>query len=65
MRIIQIFADDHEAIYTFNEHITDKEIKTFWSEFEDSDFESFEEFVQENYPIAECERFWLDSEIYI
>ena len=71
MRTVQILDNGFEALYNFNSEVTDGQIKLFYKEFLESEilygeyFDSFEDFMEEKYPIFECERFFVDSEIYI
>lgn len=68
MRVVQIFDDGFEALYSFNDDVTDKQIKLYYREYleqKDDYFYSFEDFMEEKYPASGCERFFVDSEIYI
>lgn len=71
MRIVQILDDGFEALYKFNDDVTDKQIKLYYNEFTESQvlddeyFDTFEDFMEEKYPAFGCERFFVDSEIYI
>lgn len=68
MRTVQIFDDGFEALYSFNDDVTDKQIKLYYKEYleqQDEYFDSFEDFMEEKYPAFGCERFYVDSEIYI
>lgn len=71
MRTVQILDDGFEALYKFNNEVTDKQIKLYYKEFLESEilhgeyFDSFEDFMEEKYPAFGCERFFVDSEIFI
>ena len=71
MRTVQILDDGFEALYKFNNEVTDKQIKLYYKEFLESGilygeyFDSFEDFMEEKYPTFRCERFFVDSEIFI
>ena len=45
MRTVQIFGDDFEPLYSFNDDVTDKQIKLYYNEYleeQDEYFDSFE-----------------------
>ena len=71
MRTVQILDDGFEALYKFNNEVTDKQIKLYYKEFLESGilygeyFDGFEDFMEEKYPTFGCERFFVDSEIFI
>jgi len=65
MRVVQIFTDGYEGLYQFNDVISDEQIKGYWDEYVRSEYDNFEEFMNETYPDIHCERFFVDSEIYI
>ena len=68
MKTIQIFDDGFEALFTFKNEITDRQVKETYKEYlenQDDYFDTYEDFMQEKYPHFECDRFYIDSEIFI
>lgn len=64
MKTVQIIADGFEGLFNFNSKTTDKEIKSFYKEFEKSEYDDFEDYMNEAHPDIVCERIFVD-EIYI
>jgi hypothetical protein len=64
MRLIQLYADGFEALYNFDDTISDQMIKTSYEEFEQSEYDDYEEFMNETYPDIFCDRVFAD-EVYI
>lgn len=64
MRTVQIIADDFEALFLIDDNLTDEEVKTFYKEFEESDYDDFEEYVNEIYSDKKFERIFVD-ELYV
>ena len=64
MRILQIISDGFEGLYQVDNTFTDKQIKSLYKEFEESDYSDFEEYVNETYSNKKFERMFVD-EIYV
>ena len=64
MRTVQIIADDFEGLYQVDNTFTDKQIKSLYKEFEESDYSDFEEYVNEIYSDKKFERIFVD-EVYV
>ncbi len=64
MRLIQIMADDFEGLFNFEDRVADKEIESFYKEFEESEHYDFEDFMNEVYDNIICERVFVD-EVYV
>ena len=64
MKTVQIIADGFEGLFNFNSKTTDREIKSFYKEFEESEYDDFEDFMNDTYSDTLCERIFVD-EIYI
>lgn len=68
MKVVQIFDDNFEGLFKFKDSITDEHIKKTYNEYleeQDEYFDTYEDFMEAIYPHYECERFYVDSEIYI
>ena len=64
MRTVQIIADDFEALFLIDDNLTDEEVKTFYKEFEESEYDDFEDFMSDVYSNIGFERMFVD-EIYV
>lgn len=64
MRTVQIISDGFEGLYQVDNTFTDKQIKSLHKEFEESDYDDFEEYVNEIYSDKKFERIFVD-EIYV
>ena len=64
MRILQIISDGFEGLYQVDNTFTEKQIKSLYKEFEESDYDDFEEYVNEIYSDKKFERIFVD-EIYV
>ena len=64
MRILQIISDGFEGLYQVDNTFTEKQIKSLYKEFEESDYSDFEEYVNETYSDKKFERVFVD-EIYV
>lgn len=64
MRTIQILSDDFEALFLIDDNLTDEEVKTFYKEFEESEYDDFEDFMSDVYSNIGFERMFVD-EIYV
>ena len=64
MRIVQIISDGFEGLYQVDNTFTDKQIKSLHKEFEESDYDDFEEYVNEIYSDKKFERIFVD-EVYV
>lgn len=64
MRTVQIIADDFEALFLIDDNLTDEEVKTFYKEFEESEYDDFEDFMNDVYSNIGFERMFVD-EIYV
>ena len=64
MRTVQIIADDFEGLYQVDNTFTDKHINSLHKEFEESDYDDFEEYVNEIYSDKKFERIFVD-ELYV
>lgn len=53
-----------EELWYFSYEISELNIKLFWKEFQESEEESFEDFMNNKYPEVECEREYV-TEIYV
>lgn len=60
MRLVQLLGDGIEELYQVNSLIDDEAIKSYWSQFKDSEYESFEEFMNEEFPSVDIERMFMD-----
>lgn len=63
MRLIQLLGDGIEELYTFDNDVTDEEIKQFYKQYKESDSEDFEEYLNEVLFI-DGDRVFVD-EIYV
>jgi len=65
MRLVQILGDDVEELYSVGKDITDEDIVAMWEEYQRTPLmDSFDEFIEEEYPSLEMERVFVD-EIYV
>lgn len=64
MRLVQLLGDGIEELYNVPDEITDEKIEELWTEYKNSEFEEFEEFLNENYIDLFIERMFVD-EIYV
>lgn len=61
MRLIQLLGDGIEELWEFASGVQDHEIQKLYKEYEKSEFESFEEFIEENYSNLNCNRVFVDE----
>ena len=62
MKTVQIIADGFEGLFNFNSKITDKEIRSFYKEFEKSvEYDDFENFMNDTYFGLLCQRIFVDE----
>lgn len=59
-RLIQIMADGIEELWQFPFKMDIDTIISFWKEYEKSDFDSFEDYMEEKYPNVECTRVFTE-----
>lgn len=64
-RLIQILGDMWEELWLFPKDITDEQIKEEFNKYRDSDYETFEEYIEESGNILQGERIFVDSEIIV
>ena len=63
MRLIQLMGDGIEELYNFDDEITDEQIQEWYKQYQDSDSESFEEFLND-VCLIDADRVFVD-EIYV
>ena len=63
-RLIQLITDGFEALYEIDNLIQDTYIKVLWNEYQETDYEDFEDFLNEKHPLLVWKRVFVD-EIYI
>ena len=64
-RLIQILGDMWEELWLFPHHVTDEQIKEAFDEYRDSEYETFEEYLEESESELEGERIFVDTEIIV
>lgn len=64
MRLIQIITFGFEGLFNFEDRITDEQIESFYEEFEESEHDDFEEFMNNVHDNVLCERVFVD-EVYV
>jgi len=62
--LIQILGDMWEELWYFPSNVTDKQIQKLFKQYRDSDYETFEEYM-ENESDIKAERVFVDREIII
>lgn len=64
-RLVQILGDMFEELWLFPIDLSDEEIKAAFDRYRDSDYETFEEYIDEENPQLDGERIFIDSEIIV
>lgn len=64
MRLVQILGECIEELWEFDEDIKDEQITEFYKEYQESEYELFDEFMEEQHPEVQAERKFVD-EVYI
>jgi hypothetical protein len=63
-RLVQIRDEGTEELWNFPEEMEDQPIRNLWRAYVESDFDSFQSFIEELCPEVEAERVFVD-EIYV
>ncbi len=64
MRLVQLLGDSIEELWEFPDKTGDLLIVEWYKEYIASDYDLFDEFMEDKYPGIECNRKFVD-EIYI
>jgi hypothetical protein len=64
-RLVQILGDMWEELWLFPIDMSDEEIKQAFDRYRDSDYETFEEYIDNENPQLDGERLFVDSEIIV
>ena len=64
-KLVQIMSDAWEELWLFPKDLSDAEIKEAFDRYRVSDYETFEEYVDNENPQLGGERIFVDSEIFI
>jgi len=60
-RLVQILGDMWEELWYFPQDVTDEQIKESFQRYRDSDYETFEEYLDEENPQMDGERVFVDE----
>lgn len=63
-KLVQIYAGGIEELWNFPDAMEESTIIALWKQYEDSESDSFENFMEEFHEEIECERVFTE-EIYI
>ena len=64
MRTVQLMGDGVEELWVFSDFVEDEQIQDWYKDYVNSNYESFEEYMEEVNPLQVCERLFVD-EIYV
>lgn len=64
-RLVQILGDACEELWLFPIDVSDEEIKQVFNRYRNSDYETFEEYIDDENSQLDGERLFVDSEIIV
>jgi hypothetical protein len=64
-RLVQILGDMWDELWLFPIDMSDEEIKQSFDRYKDSDYETFEEYIDNENPQLDGKRLFVDSEIIV